>query len=88
VVAAPAWSLPFKGLPKRIESHSGEEWTFPAHHLIESWLRLDLEVLDVHFFLANGRSLIVPVDTSRVDDLDPENLFWEPDYRVDYNADH
>jgi hypothetical protein len=75
------WPLPAVSskLPVRIEGHSGGRWWVPAQQIASEWLkRDDLVKLVVKVFLADGRLIDLVVNTTEVDELDPDNLpNWE-----------
>ena len=66
-------------LPARIEGHSGGRWSSRAPFAVTQWLkRDDLIKLVVTIDLADGRTINLDVDTTDIDELDPDNLpNWE-----------
>jgi hypothetical protein len=67
-------------LPARIEGHSGGSWSSRAPFAVTQWLkRDDLIKLVVTIDLADGRPMNLDVDTTDIDELDPDNL---PNWKV------
>jgi hypothetical protein len=67
-------------LPVRIEGHSGGWYSSRAPVAVTEWLkRDDLIKLVVMINLADGRTINLDVDTTDIDELDPDNL---PNWKV------